>query len=110
MLRRGEISNQLFQVAVSEADGEEPDYERSVEFMLTLAAATFVEPRVTLTEPGPGEIPADALSDEDLVFVSAWAQAPVADLATFRSDRTSPAGGSDGSEVRAEAVAADGDQ
>lgn len=72
------------------------------EWMVPLLREVFVEPRLTL-DPGPGEISPDLLDLEDASFVIRWSVGEVAsesgDLASFRSERSSPAGGTSGRNV-----------
>lgn len=72
------------------------------EWMVPLLREVFVEPRLTL-DPGPGEISPDLLDLEDASFVIRWSVGEVAsessDLASFRSQQSSPAGGASGRNV-----------
>ncbi|MGH9358070.1 MAG: hypothetical protein ACRD06_02615 [Terriglobia bacterium] len=64
-------------------------------WILDLLTEVMVEPRISLS-PGPGEIPPELISDEDLTFILRWAVGEVAteglddpsvrDLATFRGN------------------------
>ncbi|MGH9449822.1 MAG: hypothetical protein ACRD11_04695 [Terriglobia bacterium] len=64
-------------------------------WILDLLTEVMVEPRISLS-PGPGEIPPELISDEDLTFILRWSVGEVAseglddpsvrDLATFRGN------------------------
>ncbi|HLI35047.1 MAG TPA: hypothetical protein VKW70_08375 [Terriglobia bacterium] len=71
------------------------DFQRVARWVVELLEEIMVQPRVSLS-PGPGEIPPDLISDEDLNFMIRWAMGEVAsdggdassagDLARFRGD------------------------
>lgn len=71
------------------------DAQALANWILDLLSEVMVQPRISLS-PGPGEIPPELISDEDLTFILRWAVGEVAsegindpsvgDLATFRGN------------------------
>ena len=79
----------------SSLGGVPEDAQAVARWIADLLSEVMVQPRISVS-PGPGEIPPDLISDEDLSFIIRWAVGEVAsegadgssarDLATFRED------------------------
>lgn len=86
---RGQLPQTLAVSAVgstaAHAAESEEDAHKLACWIMDLLSEVMVQPRISLS-PGPGEIPPDLISDEDLDFIIRWA---VGEVATDGSDAPS---------------------
>jgi hypothetical protein len=94
LVRRGRIPDELGPLAAETVWMGQPSAEQvrsaskgALDFLNIVVQAAFLEPRVTLEDPGDDEISIDDVDLGDKQFVFMWVTAPAAALRKFRDEQ-----------------------